>query len=618
MNTRKKSYHTLRDFFLVIFKQKLVLTGFFALAVLSSFAVSFSMKPVYEASAKVLVRGPAETNPAVTGRDDGSTGSAARQQSVIDTAAEVLTGRYLAERVIQTCGAETLYPEARRFPSGLTAAQKALLAFQRDLSVAGGNIISVSFRHSSPELAARVVNTLIEEFLEYFRTVQKQFYQYGFFNEQVALMEKRLQASQKELGLFRNRHDISSIQKQKSLLLLQISDLEVERARADAEISRQESLASERTRAAAGGSSDTQRSLVALRSKAKKLQQQVTRYKLELARLNKSETRLRELERQVGLDEENYLLYAKKREEARIASAMNEQKLAGFSVIKPALPPILPVRPRRPLIIVTAVVAGGLIGLVLAFAAEYFSHTFDSREDIERTLGCAAIAAVPEGDTLERGLRTPAQVPPRILEECNRIRHYITRTLPGGNARACVFCGARAQEGVTSVLLHFARTLAGEGETVVLVDGNMRSPVLHARLDIDRAAGLADVLTGASALDEVIRQTAVPNLGLVTAGAPQDNPFALLQSPAFATLLSALRQKASWVLFDSPPVDFFDDACVLAPKADGVVLVLKAGKTRWEVAQSTQQRFAQCSANILGAVLNRQKRYIPQWLYRRL
>jgi Mrp family chromosome partitioning ATPase len=70
-----------------------------------------------------------------------------------------------------------------------------------------------------------------------------------------------------------------------------------------------------------------------------------------------------------------------------------------------------------------------------------------------------------------------------------------------------------------------------------------------------------------------------------------------------------------WVLFDAPPVNHFDEGLALSGMVDGVVMVIQAEKTRWEVAQSAKQRLEDSGGRILGVVLNKRKFYIPKWLY---
>jgi capsular exopolysaccharide synthesis family protein len=578
------------------------------------------MAPVYESSSKLLVRRPGKEAISVPPKGGVSLfRGVTREESTVDTGVEILTGRYLAEKVINEIGVKTIYPDidGETFFGKLSELEKAILKFQKNLTVTEGNLIEVEFRHRDPSLAAKVVNKLIEDFLDYYLAIQKQGQKYDFFKKQADLIGKRLKDSQKEYGLFRNQHKISSIQKQKSLLLLQISDMEVEIARTRAEISEQESIAGG-LKKPSSAVTEIQRKLIALKSKEKKLSQHVTQYKLELGRLDKAETRLRELERQVKMDEENYMLYTSKMEEARIASAMDEQKNINFSVIEPALPPITPIKPQKLFIITVAVILGCIGGGLLGFVSEYFTHTFDDRENIEKILNCTEIASFSELNKQEIDMSLQFKIPGKILEGCNQIKHYLTRTLPDKKNKTILFCSSKEGEGTSTVLFSFAISLASEGEKVLLVDANMRRPSLHSLFGVDRANGLSDVIVKESPVDNIPKNTQIENLTLITSGIPQSNPSVLLQYEYFDSFMREVETKADWVLFDSPPVNSYNDACVIASKVDGVTMVVKAGKTRWEVANSALNQIRQCNAKFLGAVLNMRKMYIPEWLYKML
>jgi uncharacterized protein involved in exopolysaccharide biosynthesis len=136
--------------------------------------------------------------------------------------------------------------------------------------------------------------------------------------------------------------------------------------------------------------------LNALKSKAKTQKQQLSNYQRELNKINSVEFRLKEMKRQVKINEENYQLYVKHMEEARISNAMDNQKLANISVVEPALPPIKPVKPNKMLNIILSIFLGSFAALGVAFASEYFSHSFNNSEDVKQHLDLPVFATIPE------------------------------------------------------------------------------------------------------------------------------------------------------------------------------------------------------------------------------
>jgi len=135
--------------------------------------------------------------------------------------------------------------------------------------------------------------------------------------------------------------------------------------------------------------------LKALKGKEDNQKQHLAQYQQELNRITSVEMRLGELERQFKMDEDNYQLYVKKMEEARISDAMDTQKIANISVVAPALPPMKHVKPKRRLNVILSIFLGGMAGLGFAFFSEYTSQGLTTPERAERQLGLPVIATVP-------------------------------------------------------------------------------------------------------------------------------------------------------------------------------------------------------------------------------
>jgi capsular exopolysaccharide synthesis family protein len=174
-------------------------------------------------------------------------------------------------------------------------------------------------------------------------------------------------------------------------------------------------------------------------------------------------------------------------------------------------------------------------------------------------------------------------------------------------------------EGTSSVCSQFARSVAqGEGEKVLLVDANLRNPTIHNFFDLEQGAGLVDLLEGRVSADEVIRETEPRGLSIVMAGSPTTNAPKLLGSSHLIKALEIWKERFSLVIFDTSPVLTYADAVVLGRFVDGVILVVHAGKTRWEVIQRAQEILKNAKANILGVVLNKRQYVIPKPVYRRL
>lgn len=157
-------------------------------------------------------------------------------------------------------------------------------------------------------------------------------------------------------------------------------------------------------------------------------------------------------------------------------------------------------------------------------------------------------------------------------------------------------------EGGASALANLAVTLAQSGKRVVVVDANLRQPVLHTFFALQNTTGLADMLANPN-LKPNLQTTAVPNLSLLSAGQPPAIPSDAISSNNMGTVIQSLAGLADMVLFNVPPAALVSDAAVLSSQVDGVLLVISTGKTHREHAQQAKDVFTRAKARILGAVM---------------
>ncbi|HSH05234.1 MAG TPA: CpsD/CapB family tyrosine-protein kinase [Anaerolineae bacterium] len=149
---------------------------------------------------------------------------------------------------------------------------------------------------------------------------------------------------------------------------------------------------------------------------------------------------------------------------------------------------------------------------------------------------------------------------------------------------------------------NLAVTVAQSGRRTILVDSDLRRPILHTFFDTNNENGLTNVI-----LDDKqelpLQKTAVDNLFLLASGPKPPNPADLLGSRQIDRIIEQLTSQADLVIFDAPPVVAVTDAVVLGAKVDGVLLVLKAGKSRRDHAERAQQTLAKANVRIIGAAL---------------
>ena len=210
------------------------------------------------------------------------------------------------------------------------------------------------------------------------------------------------------------------------------------------------------------------------------------------------------------------------------------------------------------------------------------------------------------------------KVPHQIAEEYHRMKHTLLATSPEGKIKTLLFFSSTEGEGTSTTIINFALTLASEGDKVLLVDANLRNPSFHDAFSVERKDGLTELVHGNKTLEEVIKKTPVKNLSVITSGIPHTSPSSLLESKKLDHLIEQMKVETRWILFDSPPINSYNDSSTLAAKVDGAIMVVLAEKTRWEVAQSARQRLEKGKVKILGVILNKRQMHIPDWAYKML
>jgi polysaccharide biosynthesis transport protein len=300
--------------------------------------------------------------------------------------------------------------------------------------------------------------------------------------------------------------------------------------------------------------------------------------------------------------------------EADITSALP------FNNVRPlddALVPKEPFKPNTRANLLFGFGIGLLLGIVLILVLEILDNTMKSEQDVEALslpfLGLVPIIDVPTGDQAairERDLHV-LRAPRSAVAECARfIRTNLLFMSPDRPLKMLVVTSPGPQEGKTTTAVSIAITMAQAGSRTLIVDTDLRRPRLH-RVFADASGaldkndvGLSTVLLGESTLAKAIRSTEVDKLDVLVCGPPPPNPAEILLSDKFADLVKELSQKYDRIIFDTPPIGPVTDPAILGAQVDGVVLVVKCGKTRKDATKQALKSLGDANARVFGAILN--------------
>ena len=193
-----------------------------------------------------------------------------------------------------------------------------------------------------------------------------------------------------------------------------------------------------------------------------------------------------------------------------------------------------------------------------------------------------------------------------ISEAYRMFRTNILCSKVDGALKTILFTSSCPGEGKSVSAANTAIALAQSGKKVILLDCDLRKPVQH--LMFGRVAdGLSNVIFGELPIETVVQETEQKNLLLVASGPLPPNPSEILGSSKMDLLLKNLKTKVDYLIIDSPPVLAVSDACVLASKVDGIILVLGAGIVSSEMAQQAKESLERAKGRLLGVMINRIK-----------
>ncbi|BFH64125.1 CpsD/CapB family tyrosine-protein kinase [Paenibacillus azoreducens] len=166
----------------------------------------------------------------------------------------------------------------------------------------------------------------------------------------------------------------------------------------------------------------------------------------------------------------------------------------------------------------------------------------------------------------------------------------------------------QAGEGKTTTISNLAVAYAHEGKKVLLIDADLRHPSLQNVFNVSNRIGLSNILANQCTYGEILHQTSIDHLSLVTAGPVPPNPTELLSSDKLREIIEFWKEEYDVILLDTSPVMAVADGLIVASVCDGVILVVHAGKVKRELIRKTKEKLELAKANILGVFLNN-KRY---------
>lgn len=532
----------------------------------------------------------------------------------------------------------------------------------------GSSLVDVSFTSPDSELSMKVVNSWTEHFIgaNLDRRFEATSYARKFLEDRLEQLRQRLEASERKLVTYAAQQGIinlaseergasGDVVRERSLLSEELLSLSNELAEATADRIRAQSLVNGEPGASARALENV--AIGAMRQKraevaseysnmmarfeseyppAKALEQQlealdrsiaqeearvgqsvaneyrdalqrertlaerVTNLKAQMLDLRRRNIQYNIFQRDVDTNRELYNGLLQRYKEVGIAGGVGTNNI---SVVDPAILPEKPSSPNLALNLFLALLVGCALAGGVVFALEQIDEALKDPADVARALGTPVLGVIPASE--EKPIDLLADRKSDMAEAYLSLQTSLQFSTDHGLPRALAVTSTRASEGKSTTSYAIAQSLARTGRSVVLMDGDMRSPSVAQFVGVPNDRGTSNFLAGDDNVDELIKKPASLGFSVLAAGPNPPNAAELLTGARLKLLMDELLKRYDHVVIDSPPVLGLADAPLIASRAEGVVYAVESGGARSSMIRSALNRLSAANANVLGVVLTK-------------
>ena len=367
-------------------------------------------------------------------------------------------------------------------------------------------------------------------------------------------------------------------------------------------------------------------------------------YNQQIAVLPDNELELARLTRNMAIDEKIHTMMVEKYEDTKVAE---QAKMGNVRIIERATIPTSPIKPR----VSTNILVGIIIGLGLGIGTAFLIHSLDTKlrtlDDIETYVRLPIVGTIPiiqesitrvedfnrmieqaEGESREQLIKSlhfvmmqlVSHYAPKspVAESYRTLRTNMVSKKHDGPLTLLV-TSSGPKEGKSTTIANLAITLAQMNSRVILIDCDLRRPMIHTKFSTEKENGSSDYLIDPDIqLDMIVKPSGILNLDLITSGFVPPNPSELISSPRMEQMIAELKQNYDFILFDTPPIIAVTDALILTKKVDMTFIVVRIDYTEKGIIKRTKELIDNVAGTIDGIIINginAQKYYSKQSYY---
>lgn len=422
-----------------------------------------------------------------------------------------------------------------------------------------------------------------------------------FLDEQLPELKKQLDDAEREFNKFRQQYNTVDVTKESELYLTQSITLETKKI----ELQQQQAdLAAKYT--------SEHPAMREINAQLSALNKQISDLNGTLKRLPDLQRQYLQLYREVEVKTQLYTALLNSYQQLRIAKA---GEIGNVRIVDTAVEPVEPIKPKKLQILILSIFLGGFLGTLLALLRNMLRTGVKDSTQIEREFDLPVYATVPRSPVQETRmniLKKKKSIPilavkhsdDIAIESLRSIRTAIHFALASAKNNIIMIAGPAPEVGKSFISTNLATIFAQSDKKVLLIDADMRRGYMHKYFDVQVKPGLSEFLSNQAELSQVIHQTEVNGLNVITRGKSPTNPSEMLGSQKFKALLDELSQQYDHIIIDTPPILAVTDGIIISQYAGVNLLIARYSKSQMKELELSLNRFEQAGVKVNGFILN--------------